>query len=216
MIDYYHVLGVSRNATKKEIREAYLELARESHPDHQAKEGQWILVNEKFAEITEAYGVLSDDKKRGVYDKQLLGGVKGSHVHRAVTKTQAEKAFKNGLECVRRKDYAAARAFFKAAVDLDGKVAKYKSYQGLAQAHTGYMVTEALELCKDAIKSELYNSDLYVNLAVVHQLAGNDQDCKKCVMEALKWNARDKRAVQMLDEIKKKGSVLRKIFGKGG
>ena len=215
MKDYYSTLGVTKNATKKEIRDAYLELAREWHPDHQAKKGQWILVNEKFAEITEAYTILFDDKKRPIYDKQLLGGVKGLHTHRTASKTQAEKAFKNGLERFRREDYASARAFFKAAADLDGKVAKYKSYQGLAQAYNGYMVGEALELCKIAIKSELYNSALYVNLAMVQQLAGQEEECRKSLMEALKWNAKDKRAAEMLEEMKKKGSLIRKLFGKG-
>ena len=215
MKDYYTTLGVGRNATRKEIRDAYLELARECHPDHQAREGQWTLVNEKFAEITEAYAVLFDERKRANYDRQLLGGVKGLQTQQAAAKTQAEKAFRNGLERFKNEDYASAQAFFKAAVGLDGKVAKYKSYQGLAQAHTGYRVGEAIELCKTAIKSELYNSELYVNLAIVNKLAGNEREYEKNLMEALKWNAKNKRALDMLDEIKKKGSLMRKIFGKG-
>jgi len=215
MRDYYSVLGVGTNATKKEIRNAYLELAREWHPDHQVKKGQWIVVNEKFAEITEAYGVLTDDQKRVIYDKQLKQGVKVLQTHRTAAKTQAEKAFKNGVEYLRRKEYSSAHALFKAAVNLGGNVGKYQSYQGLAQAYTGYRVAEALELCRAAIKSELYNSDLYVNLAVVYQLAGRDADCKKYLTEALRWNAKDKRAADMLAEIRKKGGLLRRIFGKG-
>ncbi len=215
MRDYYSILGVGRNATRKEIRDAYLELAREWHPDHQVKKGQWIVVNEKFAEITEAYGALADDKKRVIYDKQLKQGVKALQTRGTAAKAQAEKAFKNGFECLGRKEYSSAHAFFKAAANLNGNVAKYKSYQGLAQAYTGYRVAEALELCRIAIKSELYNSDLYVNLAVVYELAGNDADCKKNLTEALKWNAKDKRATDMLAKIRKKRGFLHKIFGKG-
>lgn len=216
MKDYYSTLGVGRNATKKEIREAYLELARQWHPDHQVKKGQWILVNERFAEITEAYGILTDDKKRLVYDRQLKQGLKSDAGHRTAARIQAERAFKNGLERLRTKDYSSARAFFKAAVNLNGNVAKYKSYQGLAQAHSGQEIEDALELCKAAIESELYNSDLYVNLAIVYRLSGREQECRKYLTEALKWNAKDRRAAEMLAEMKKKkkGSLVRKIFGK--
>lgn len=60
--DYYKTLGVSRNATDEEIKKAYRKLARTSHPDAGGDE-------EKFKEINEAYEVLSDKKKRQLYDQ---------------------------------------------------------------------------------------------------------------------------------------------------
>jgi len=214
--DYYSTLGVGRNATRKEIRDAYLELARECHPDHMAKEGKWILVNERFAEITEAYEVLANDKRRVVYDRQLKRGVKGPQTYRTAAKVQAERAFRNGLDSLNGRNYTSAQAFFKAAARLDGNVAKYKSYQGMAQAHTGYRMKEALELCISAINGEMYNSDLYVNLAIVYKLAGQVEDCKKKLKEALKWNSKDRRAAELLAEVNRKGNILRRMFGRGG
>lgn len=60
--DYYKTLGVSRTATADEIKKAYRKLARTHHPDAGGDEG-------KFKEINEAYEVLSDDKKRKLYDQ---------------------------------------------------------------------------------------------------------------------------------------------------
>ena len=60
--DYYKTLGVPRSATASEIKKAFRKLAREHHPDAGGDEA-------KFKEINEAYEVLSDDKKREMYDQ---------------------------------------------------------------------------------------------------------------------------------------------------
>ena len=63
--DYYEVLGVQRNASKDEIKDAYRKLAMQFHPDRNKDPG----AEEKFKEISEAYAVLSDDQKRQTYDQ---------------------------------------------------------------------------------------------------------------------------------------------------
>ncbi len=62
--DYYEVLGVPRNASKDEIKDAYRKLAMQYHPDRNKAPN----AEEKFKEISEAYAVLSDDQKRQQYD----------------------------------------------------------------------------------------------------------------------------------------------------
>jgi molecular chaperone DnaJ len=62
--DYYEVLGVSRNASKDEIKDAYRKLAMQYHPDRNKAPD----AEEKFKEISEAYAVLSDNEKRQQYD----------------------------------------------------------------------------------------------------------------------------------------------------
>jgi molecular chaperone DnaJ len=64
--DYYELLGVSRKAPIKEIRQAYRKLARKYHPDLNPGDK---AAEEKFKQIQEAYEVLSDSKKRQAYDQ---------------------------------------------------------------------------------------------------------------------------------------------------
>jgi molecular chaperone DnaJ len=73
--DYYEVLGVSKSATKDEIKKAYRKLAIENHPDKNPGDK---AAEERFKEATEAYEVLSDDTKRKNYDTYGFAGVDNS------------------------------------------------------------------------------------------------------------------------------------------
>ena len=72
--DYYNVLGVDKKATPDDIKKAFRKLAHKYHPDKGGTD------EAKFKEITEAYSVLSDDKKRREYDTygQAFAGSTGS------------------------------------------------------------------------------------------------------------------------------------------
>ncbi|MFQ5795117.1 MAG: molecular chaperone DnaJ [Candidatus Bipolaricaulia bacterium] len=63
--DYYEVLGVARDASEKEIKKAYRQLAKKYHPDM----GEGAADEERFKEATEAYEVLSDPNQRAQYDR---------------------------------------------------------------------------------------------------------------------------------------------------
>lgn len=70
--DYYSILGISRTATEDEIKKAYRKLALKYHPD----KNKTPEAEEKFKLIAEAYEVLSDKKKRDVYDQFGEEGLK--------------------------------------------------------------------------------------------------------------------------------------------
>jgi len=72
--DYYEVLGIQKGSTLQQIKKAYRSLALKYHPDRVA-EADKKESEEKFKEISEAYGVLSDSKKRQMYDQYGHSGI---------------------------------------------------------------------------------------------------------------------------------------------
>lgn len=83
-LDYYKVLGVTKNASAEEIRKAYKKLSRENHPDRKPNDA---AAAEKFKQVQEAWDVLGDPQKRQQYDQfgaafgpngpQFRGGPRG-------------------------------------------------------------------------------------------------------------------------------------------
>lgn len=72
-MDYYDILGVSRDSTQDDIKKAYRKLALKFHPDKHPSERE--TYEAKFKEISEAYNVLSDEHKRAAYDQFGKNGV---------------------------------------------------------------------------------------------------------------------------------------------
>ncbi|XP_069965248.1 dnaJ homolog subfamily B member 6 isoform X2 [Bactrocera oleae] len=79
MVDYYKVLDISRNATESEVKKAYKKLALKWHPDKNPD--NLDEANTRFRELSEAYEVLSDEKKRRLYDQYGKEGLLGDRGH---------------------------------------------------------------------------------------------------------------------------------------
>jgi DnaJ-class molecular chaperone len=66
LIDFYSLLGLKRNASEAEIKQAYRKMAFRYHPDRNPEDKQ---AAEKFTQVLQAYGILSDSSKRSIYDR---------------------------------------------------------------------------------------------------------------------------------------------------
>lgn len=73
---YYEILGVSKTASKEEIKASYRDLAKKCHPDLNRDDKN---AEEKFREITSAYEVLENDGKRQTYDRHGVDGLEVRH-----------------------------------------------------------------------------------------------------------------------------------------
>jgi len=73
--DYYKILGVSQNASTDDIKKAYRSLALKHHPDRASPQNK-KEAEERFKDMSEAYHVLSDSKRRSEYDGYRTGGAR--------------------------------------------------------------------------------------------------------------------------------------------
>jgi molecular chaperone DnaJ len=92
--NYYEVLGIDKKASKEDIKKAFHKLAHKFHPDK--KEGD----AERFKEVSEAYSVLSDEKKRAEYDsygRTFSGGASGGFNAEDFDFSQFRDAFQGGF-----------------------------------------------------------------------------------------------------------------------
>lgn len=68
--NYYKILGLEKECSKEEIKKAYRNLAKSTHPDALSgiSDEQKVIMEERFSEINIAYKILSDENKRSIYD----------------------------------------------------------------------------------------------------------------------------------------------------
>jgi molecular chaperone DnaJ len=83
--DYYEILEIKKNATNEEIKKAYREMALRHHPDR-VPVAQKKQAEDRFKEISEAYAVLSDPRKRALYDQHGHAGIDQKYAYEDIYK----------------------------------------------------------------------------------------------------------------------------------
>jgi curved DNA-binding protein CbpA len=197
-IDYYSLLGVSRDASATEIRERFRALAREAHPDR-APASRKAEAEAKFQELTEAVNVLSNPERRKAYDFDRMAAASGG----AATEGDevAQNYVNQGIAAYKEKRYAEAAGNFALAVTRDPTDAKSQHYLGLASSRSGDM-RAAIKALEAAIALEPHNAVLLKDAGAVFRQAGMLVKAEKVYQEAVRWDPSAADARRALEEVR--------------
>jgi tetratricopeptide (TPR) repeat protein len=119
--NHFEILGIGREATKEQLKAAYLAAAKLFHPDRLVQyklEPMREQVEKIFARLSEAQSALMDDRRRKEYLDTLDGAARGD-AERARKILDAERAFMEGEMAVRHKAFTEAEEHFKRSVELN-------------------------------------------------------------------------------------------------
>lgn len=116
--DYYAILGVARSARPEDIKKAYLQLARDNHPDRIRDPAQKAEADRRFQLITEAYNQLREESARREYDKSLDRKVR-------TPEEEARVFFKNGELQEQSREFGNALKYYYEAMRLQPEKLEY-------------------------------------------------------------------------------------------
>ncbi len=197
MRDYFEILGVSRDATAEDIRNAYYELAKRYHPDH-LDHYEIKLYLPRFLKITKAYLTLKDEKKRKEYLQALALG-EFMEDQEKERKESREKVFDIGLELLKR-DSPRAMKYFRTVYSLERSNQTYKSYYGLSLIFSG-REEKGLALCKEALEKD-ENALHHYNIAAGYVKIGNYRNAVNHLKRALRIDKNHTESKNLLEKIK--------------
>lgn len=202
-------LGLDASAGREQVKKAYLELAKQFHPDRYASpafEDLRDTVRDFFTAVNEAYETLADDRKRADYIGSLKGTVGSGNPATSMAAANAQIDFEKGEACIRTRDFVKGRAFLEAAVRAH-PTSKFQA--ALAWAYVADPTVKdrerARELLGQAMKDATCDRAFYI-AGVIARDAGDDATAEKHFNAAIKANPRHAEAVRELRavELRKK------------
>jgi tetratricopeptide (TPR) repeat protein len=201
--NFFVRLGLDTSAGREAVKKAYLDLARQFHPDRYTAsvfDDVRDTVRDFFTAVNEAYETLSDDRKRAEYIGSLRAVGSGNPAT-SMAAAGAQVDFEKGEACLRTRDFAKARAFHEAAVRAQ-PIAKFQA--ALAWAYiTDPTVKDRerpRELLGEARKDPTCDRALYI-AGVLARDDGNDAAAEKHFSACIKVNPRHAEAVRELRAI---------------
>src|SRR6266508_4669588 len=138
MASYYEILGVAKTASSAEVRQAYVRLAKERHPDLFTDPAEKARAHEFFRDLTTAFNILSNDRRRQEYDQELQRP-------KSTPQEIARLAFETGAQKLKARDFHEAVQQLRVAVRLAPEEARYHAALGSALSHNPHWIREAVE-----------------------------------------------------------------------
>jgi tetratricopeptide (TPR) repeat protein len=158
--NHYQLLGIDSNAGVEQIKKAFYELARKFHPDRHASQSEWTgRLQQLMGAITEAYSVLCDERRRGLYDRKLMAGQ---------SRTEAEESIDECLKlawiCQREENFAGAIVWLRKCIRMEPNVARYRVSLAANMACIAHLRKEAVEEYQLAITLDPWGKTAYLQL----------------------------------------------------
>jgi curved DNA-binding protein CbpA len=213
--DYYELLGVGRQASATEVKNAYHSLARRYHPDrfHQADAQLRNQIEAAFARVAQAYEVLGDQSSRTAYDAQFAApsasastGAKRERSPasgQACAEDRAEASFKKGMAAAKQRQMQQAVRFFAEAASIDPRCARYRAEYGRALINDPKTRRIAELELKAAIALEPNNTSYRVAIAELYKALGLRRRAEGELQRALTLDPKNAAALTLLASLKK-------------
>jgi curved DNA-binding protein CbpA len=185
MGDLYEILGVSRKAAAAEVRKAYLQLAKEHHPDRFADPVEKAKAQEFFKGLTEAFNTLSNERSRREYDAEL---------ERPKLTTPEEigrDAYARGLKHFEAKEYHEAVELFRTAVHVLPGEAKLHAALARTLAKNPHWLRDAIQSLEKAVQLAPKQAVYHAELAMLFHGEGLKLRAHKAIEAALALGPRD-------------------------
>jgi tetratricopeptide (TPR) repeat protein len=162
--NHYQLLGVTSDASGRDIKKGFYALARKFHPDRHMDRPEWAAPLQKLmGAITEAHNILSDEKKRGAYDRKLI--------HRqSESQETVEECMKLAANCQRDENIAGAIFWLRKCVSHAPEVAKYRVSLAACMATMPYLRREAAEHFEKAIELDQWNAGAYLQFGELYEM----------------------------------------------
>jgi tetratricopeptide (TPR) repeat protein len=204
--NYYEILGVTKEATKDEVKNAYFNLVKKFHPDANPDFGKYVKekTEEIFSAITTAYETLYDDRKRKEYDSQFeLVKLK----KQARSLYEAEFTYREGEALLKQRRYSEAENKFKRAVDLNPDEAAYIGALAwatfLAAEDKNRVLNEVKKRLEEAIALNPNVAENYYYLGCVYKHFADTRKAEANFLKAVKCDPdfiEAKRELRLLEQ----------------
>jgi curved DNA-binding protein CbpA len=195
MPNYYELLGVGRTATAAEVRQAYLRLAREKHPDRFKDPAEKARAQTFFQDLTTAFNTLHNEGSRREYDGEM-------ERPKAVTPAEiAQEAYARGLQLLEAGELQEAVTALHAAVHHGPNEARYHAALGRALARHPQAAREAIQALERAVQLAPSSAPLHAELAALFLKQGLRLRAQKAAEQALRLDPREPLARRVADNI---------------
>lgn len=195
MPNYYELLGVGRTATTAEVRQAYLRLAREKHPDLFADPAEKSRAQRFFQDLTTAFNTLQNESSRREYDAEV-------ERPKPVTPTEiAQEAYARGLQMLEAGQLQDAVTALHAAVHHAPNEARYHAVLGRALGRHPPAAREAIQALERAVQLAPGSASFHAELAALFLKQGLRLRAQKAAEQALRIDPKEPLARRVAENL---------------